>query len=65
MTENTLVRPRSGRVIGGVCAGIARRYGWDPTIVRIVTVASAVLIPGSQILIYPLLWLIIPGDENS
>lgn len=65
MSEQRLVRPRSGRVIGGVCAGIAQRYGWDPTIVRIVTVLSMIFIPGSQILIYPLLWLIIPGDENA
>ena len=65
MSEQRLVRPRSGRVIAGVCGGIARRYGWDPTIVRIVTVVSMIVIPGSQILIYPLLWLIIPGDENA
>jgi phage shock protein PspC (stress-responsive transcriptional regulator) len=56
-----LTRPRNGRVIAGVCAGIARRYGWDVTLVRVLTVAS-VLLPGPQVIIYLVLWLVIPQD---
>jgi phage shock protein PspC (stress-responsive transcriptional regulator) len=59
----TLSRPRDNRVIAGVCSGIARRFGIDPTIVRILFVAS-LLLPGPQILIYLAAWILMP-DESS
>ena len=40
-----LVRPRKGRVIAGVCSAVAVRFGWNITLVRILTVA-AVLFAG-------------------
>jgi phage shock protein C len=55
----TLSRPRDNRVIAGVCSGIARRFGLDPTIVRILFVAS-LLLPGPQILIYLVAWVLMP-----
>lgn len=58
---NVLQRPRQGRVIAGVCAAIARRFGWDPTVVRVITVAS-ILLPGPQVLIYLICWLVIPNE---
>jgi phage shock protein PspC (stress-responsive transcriptional regulator) len=58
---NVLQRPRQGRVIAGVCAGIARRFGWDPTLVRVLAVLS-MLLPGPQVLIYLICWLVIPND---
>lgn len=58
----TLVRPREGRYIAGVCAGIADRYGWDPTIVRLVAVLS-IFLPGPQVLAYLVLWLVMPSDD--
>lgn len=60
---STLYRPRQNRVIAGVCSGIARRFGIDPTIVRILFVAS-LLLPGPQILIYLAGWVLMP-DESS
>jgi phage shock protein PspC (stress-responsive transcriptional regulator) len=57
-----LRRPRSGRVIAGVCAGIAHRYGWRPNIVRLVFVLSCIL-PGPQFLIYVVLWLLVPAEK--
>ena len=59
----TLYRPRNDRMIAGVCSGIARRFGIEPTIVRIIFVAS-LLLPGPQILIYLAAWLLMP-DESS
>ncbi|HEX2369394.1 MAG TPA: PspC domain-containing protein [Acidimicrobiia bacterium] len=56
-----LVRPREGRVIAGVCAGLARRFGWDPAVVRMVFILS-MLLPGPQILIYIVLWVAIPPE---
>ena len=55
----TLYRPRDDRVIAGVCSGIARRFGIEPTIVRILFVAS-LLLPGPQILIYLVAWVLMP-----
>ena len=58
-----LVRPRRGRMIAGVCAGIARRYGLPPGRVRLAFVLSC-LLPGPQIVAYLLLWLLLPVDDG-
>ncbi|WP_078325162.1 PspC domain-containing protein [Mycobacteroides salmoniphilum] len=57
-----LRRPQSGKMIGGVCAAIAQRFGWDVTIVRVLTVAS-ILLPGPQVLAYLVLWALIPREQ--
>jgi phage shock protein PspC (stress-responsive transcriptional regulator) len=57
-----LVRPRQNRMIAGVCAGIANRFGWDPTIVRIAAVAS-ILLSGPQIVAYAIAWVLIPNER--
>ena len=56
-----LVRPRQGRLVAGVCAGLARRFGWSPTAVRLIFLLSC-LLPGPQILLYLALWLLIPSE---
>ncbi|QPE04874.1 PspC domain-containing protein [Microbacterium schleiferi] len=58
---NQLIRPRQGRLIAGVCAAVADRFGWDRTLVRVLTVA-AVIFAGLSLWIYILLWIIIPSD---
>ena len=58
-----LVRPRDDRVIAGVCAGIGRRFGLDPRVVRILFVVS-LLLPGPQILIYLAGWMLIPDEQR-
>ena len=60
-----LVRPRQGRILGGVCAGLARRFGIGPTMMRILFVVTLFLIPGSQILVYPLLWILMPSEQPA
>ena len=59
--DRPLVRVRRGRIIAGVCAGIARRLGWSPTLVRALFVVSCVL-PGPQIVVYLLLWAVVPRE---
>jgi phage shock protein PspC (stress-responsive transcriptional regulator) len=56
-----LVRPRHGKMIAGVCAGIAARFGWSPTTVRLVFVLSC-LLPGPQVLVYLVLWAVMPQE---
>lgn len=55
-----LVRPRQ-RVIAGVCAGIAQRFGLSPNGVRLLFVLSCIL-PGPQFLVYIALWVIMPAE---
>lgn len=55
------VRPTQGRIIGGVCAGIARRLDMDPMIVRLVTL-GAIFIGGVSIWIYPVAWALMPDQ---
>ena len=62
MAIANLVRPRKGRIIAGVCAGIADRFGLSRTLVRVAFVVSLVL-PGPQILVYVALWILIPSGE--
>jgi phage shock protein PspC (stress-responsive transcriptional regulator) len=62
--EQGLVRPRDGRVLGGVCAGLGRRFGIAPWPARILFVLLLMVLPGSQILIYPILWILMPSEET-
>lgn len=51
-------------MLAGVCGGIAEWLGWDPTLVRILYVVVSLLsvaFPG--ILVYLILWLIMPPAE--
>ena len=57
-----LTRDTRHAVIGGVCAGIARRYGLSATGLRVAFVLSCIL-PGPQFVAYILLWLLIPSDR--
>jgi phage shock protein PspC (stress-responsive transcriptional regulator) len=56
-----LRRDSQNKVIAGVCAGIARRYGMSRNGLRLAFVLSCVL-PGPQFLAYLLLWVLIPAD---
>jgi phage shock protein PspC (stress-responsive transcriptional regulator) len=60
---NTLERPRDGRVIAGVCAGLARRFGLTATTVRVLFVLSC-LLPGPQFLVYIVLWILMPVEQQ-
>ena len=58
-----LRRDTSHKMIAGVCAGLARRYGLSRSGLRLAFVISCVL-PGPQILGYLLLWVLIPADRD-
>ena len=53
------MRPREGRLLGGVSAGIARRYGVNTLVMRLLTLMSLfVLTP----LVYIALWVLMPRE---
>ena len=62
IVTRSLVRPRRGRMVAGVCAGLARRFGTTPTTMRVIFVVSC-LLPGPQFLIYLALWVLVPSED--
>ena len=59
----SLLRSRHDRVLAGVCGGIAKWLGWNPSGVRLLYVIISVFsaaFPG--ILVYLLLWIIMPEE---
>ena len=60
---SSLVRPRSGRILAGVCAALAHRFGMSPFVVRLLFVLSLIL-PGTQVIIYLVLWILIPAEGS-
>ncbi|KAF1015494.1 MAG: hypothetical protein GAK31_00968 [Stenotrophomonas maltophilia] len=60
-----LSRSLNDRMLAGVMGGIAHRFGWNSTVVRIVYVLvslASTAFPG--ILFYLLLWLLIPNEAD-
>jgi phage shock protein C len=65
MAHATLTRTVNDRVLAGVVGGIARRFGWSPTLTRIGYVLLSVLSAGFPgILVYLVLWLLIPEGAD-
>jgi phage shock protein C len=63
-----LKRAKRDRWMMGVCGGIAHRYGWDSTVVRLATIVLAIIIPGVSViptlLIYFLLGYLLPETDE-
>ena len=59
-TIKKLTRPRNGRMLGGVCAGISEYLGIDPTVVRIICVLLSIGTIGLALLVYLILCFVIP-----
>jgi phage shock protein C len=62
-----LVRSRKGRMVAGVCAGIADYLGIDVTVVRVIVAVISVMTGGAGILAYLVAWAFIPeeGEKSS
>ncbi len=65
--SKVLMRPRDGRMLAGVCAGIADYFGLDVTLVRVIWAVVSVITGGAGVLAYLVAWIIIPdeGQKNS
>jgi phage shock protein C len=60
MTTSTLARPRSGRMLAGVCAGIANRFGVSKGLVRLAFVIFGLV--GAGEIAYIVLWVLMPKE---
>lgn len=59
--SSQLYRSRGNRMIAGVCGGLAERFDWDPSIVRLAFVLlSFTPIPAHPVLVYVILWAVVP-----
>ena len=66
MTDGRPLTRSSNKMIAGVCAGIAEYFGWDVTPFRVVFVVVSILsvaFPG--ILVYLVLWIVMPRPALS
>ncbi len=62
MARKRLVRPKKGRVIAGVCAGIGEYFDIDPVLVRLLLILF--VISGGSVLFYIIAWIVIPDEEQ-
>ena len=66
MANQGLYRSNQNTMIAGVMGGIAERFGWNVTFVRIIFVLVSVFsaaFPG--ILVYLILWFLIPKQDSN
>lgn len=64
MAQLRLYRDPTNAKLGGVAAGIADVFGWDVTLVRVAWVLT-IFLGGAGIIVYLLLWLIMPTKEEA
>ncbi len=65
-TDGRLRRSKSNRMIAGVIGGLAKYFGFDPTLARVLYVILAIVsvaFPG--ILVYIILWIIMPEEGEE
>ena len=62
MEPRKLYRSRTNRVLAGVCSGLGNFFGIDPTVVRLIFVAGTILGFGSFVLIYLVLFIVVPEE---
>jgi phage shock protein C len=61
-TVSRLIRPRAGRMVAGVCQGLANSYGWDVTWVRVITVLLTIFGGGLGLIAYVVFWIVMPEE---
>ena len=64
MEGKKLTRPRNGKMLAGVCAGIANYFNLDPTLIRVAYALLTVFTVFAGVIVYLLMWIIVPEDNN-
>lgn len=62
--QQGLSRSKTDKIVGGVCAGIARYINVDPLLVRLLF-AVMVLVTGDGLLVYGILWMVLPEADET
>ncbi len=63
--EKRLHRNSQDTVVGGVAAGLANYFAIDPLLIRILFIVSLFFSFGTSILIYIILWVVLPDINYS
>jgi phage shock protein C len=63
--SKVLMRPRDGRMLAGVCAGVADYFGLDVTLVRVIWAVVSVITGGAGVLAYLVAWILIPEEGQK
>ena len=63
--SKVLMRPRDGRMLAGVCAGVADYFGVDVTLVRVIWAVVSVITGGVGVLAYLVAWILIPDEGRK
>ena len=63
MEGKKLTRPQSNKMLAGGCAGTANYFNPDPTLIRVIYALLTVFTAFAGIIVYLLLWIIIPEDK--
>jgi phage shock protein PspC (stress-responsive transcriptional regulator) len=60
--DSGLTRPREGKILGGVTAGFARRYGVNLLVARVAAIVGVLVLTP---LLYLPLWVLMPKDAPA
>jgi phage shock protein C len=64
--DGRLRRSKSNRMIAGVIGGLARYFGFDPTLARVLyVILSVVSVAFPGIVVYIILWIIMPEEGEE
>lgn len=61
--EKRLIRSRTDKWIGGICGGLGDFFGMDSTIWRLIFLLGTIFGLGSFILIYIVMWIVVPREQ--
>ena len=62
MEDKQLRRSKTDKMIAGICGGLGKYFGLDPTILRLVFVLLLIF-AGTGLLAYLIMWLVIPYEK--
>lgn len=65
MNSKRLYRSTADRMVGGVAGGVADYLAIDPSIVRVVWAALAIFTNGAFLLLYIVMWIVVPEGASS
>jgi phage shock protein C len=60
-----LYRSRDNRMVSGLCAGLGKYIGIDPTVVRVLWTVATIILVGLPIVIYLVLIMVVPEEPVS
>ena len=65
LARQGFTRSTEDRILGGVCGGLAAKFGANAWAMRALVFALMVVLPGSPLLLYPIAWVIMPDDTSA